>query len=404
MLKKLRLKFILINMGIVACMLLIIFATVYHFTRLDLENQSTAALDSLSKSMQQPGREPGRDVRLPYFTVKISINGNVVAGGYSYYDLTDEAFIQELIAHVYKAKSNTGAIKAYNLRYKTVSSVGVQTIFFVDISSHQAALTTLIQVCMLIGVVSLAAFFGISLLLARWAVKPVEKAWLQQQQFISDASHELKTPLTVIMSNAELLQSPDCDDTSRAQFTDNIVTVSHRMRHLVEGLLELARADNGYAQSTFEKLDYSALVSDALLPFEPVMFERGQMLQSDIGQQIFLMGSAQHLGQVVEILLDNGAKYGASGIVEVKLCRQGRDSCLLTVSTPGNPIPQEDLQRIFERFYRADRARTGGGSFGLGLSIAKSHVEKHGGKIWAKSNETGNCFYVQLPCYAYVSQ
>lgn len=404
MLKKLRLKFILINMGIVACMLLIIFATVYHFTRLDLENQSTAALDSLSKSMQQPGREPGRDVRLPYFTVKISINGNVVAGGYSYYDLTDEAFIQELIAHVYKAKSNTGAIKAYNLRYKMVSSVGVQTIFFVDISSHQAALTTLIQVCMLIGVVSLAAFFGISLLLARWAVKPVEKAWRQQQQFISDASHELKTPLTVIMSNAELLQSPDCDDTSRAKFTDNILTVSHRMRHLVEGLLELARADNGYTQSTFERLDYSALVSDALLPFEPVMFERGQMLQSDIEQQIFLMGNAQHLGQVIEILLDNGAKYGAPGIVEVKLCRQGKDACLLTVSTPGNPIPQEDLQRIFERFYRADRARTGGGSFGLGLSIAKSHVEKHGGKIWTKSNETGNCFYVQLPCHAYVSQ
>lgn len=398
MLKKLRLKFVLINMGIVAAMLLVIFSTVYHFTKADLENQSLSVLQNLTQSAQQPGglHEPGRNVQLPYFIIQINIHGDVIASGHTYYDLTDAAFLQELIQYVYTAQSPTGMIDAYALRYSRVSSVGSQKLIFVDVSSQDAALTTLVQVCVLIGLISLVAFLGISLLLARWAVKPVEKAWQQQRQFISDASHELKTPLTVIMSNAELLQSDQYDNQDRQQFAESILSMSYRMRHLVEGLLELARGDNGQTTKAFTQLDYSRLVEDALLPFEPVLFERNLTLEASIEPQIMLTGSPGHLQQVVDILLDNAAKYGTPGIVEVTLQRQGR-TCLLRVSNPGQPIPKEDLTRIFERFYRVDKARTGG-SFGLGLSIAQSIVDAHKGKIWAQSNETGNCFFVQLPC------
>lgn len=400
MLKKLRLKFILINMGIVAAMLIVIFATVYHFTRSDLENQSVSMLQSLSQSVQQFGgvREPGQDIQLPYFIIQINIHGEMMVSGYAYYDLTDEAFLQELIQFVYTSPTSTGIIEAYDLRYGRVSSLGSQSLIFVDISSQRAVLASLVQVSILIGLVSLVAFLGISILLARWAVRPVEKAWQQQRQFVSDASHELKTPLTVIMSNAELLQSSECDDENRTQFSGSILTMSYRMRSLVEGLLELARADNGQTKNAFEKLDYSALVEDSLLPFEPVLYERGLTLESCIQPGICLTGSAQHLHQVVDILLDNAGKYASPGIVVVTLQRQGRASCLLTVSNPGEPIPQEDLEKIFERFYRRDQARTGTGSFGLGLSIAQSLVQAHQGKIWAQSNATGNCFFVQLPC------
>lgn len=398
MLKKLRLKFVLINMGIVAAMLLVIFATVYHFTKTDLDDQSISLLESLSQSVQQPGglRPQPQDVQLPYFVIQVSIHGDIAVSGHSYYDLTDKAFVQELIQYVYTSEKATGIIDTYDLRYSWVSSMAVQKLIFVDISSQRGALQSLIQGCVLIGIISLVAFLGISILLARWAVKPVEKAWQQQKQFVSDASHELKTPLTVIMSNAELLQSEQCDGENRTQFSQSILTMSYRMRDLVEGLLELARADRGQTKNSFEKLEYSELIEDALLPFEPVLFERGLTLNSCIEPGIALTGSRGHLQQVVDILLDNAGKYASPGIVAVTLRRQGR-KCLLTVSNPGTPIPKEELERIFERFYRTDSARTHSGSFGLGLSIARSIVDAHQGKIWAQSNETGNCFFVQLP-------
>lgn len=400
MLKKLRLKFILINMGIAAAMLVIIFSLVFHFTKSDLDNQSSATLQSLCRSVQQPGGlvRPGEDVQLPYFVLQISLHGDVVASGNTYLDLTDEGLVHELIQTVYTADASTGYIHRYDLLYGRVGDMGFQRIVFVDVSSQKAALASLVQVSILIGVASMVAFLGISILLAGWAIRPVEKAWQQQRQFVSDASHELKTPLTVIMSNAELLQGPDCTEENRQQFTTSILTMSHHMRALVEGLLELARADNGRVRSSFEKLELSTVVTDAVMQFEPVFYERGLLLESSIQPLIRCAGSRQHLYQVADILLDNAAKYSAPGIVSIQLQRQGRSRCLLTVSNPGEPIPQEDLKRIFERFYRADEARSRTGSFGLGLSIAQSIVQEHGGKIWAESNPTGNRFCVLLQC------
>lgn len=397
MLKKLRLKFILTNMCIVMAMLLVIFATVFHFTKTDLDRQGNAMLQSLAQSVRQPtSRNPGRDIQLPYFILEIYLNGDIRASGYTYFDLTDEALLQDLITQVFTAGKTEGKLPKYQLLFKNVSSLGVSKLIFLDVSSHKATLATLVESCALIGLCSMVVFLVISILLARWAIKPVEKAWEQQRQFVSDASHELKTPLTVILSNAELLQNPDCEPEHKAQFVQSIVTMSQRMRTLVESLLDLARGDNGNVRQNFEELDFSQLTEDALLPFEPMLFEKGLLLESNIEKHIAIRGSSAHLQQLIGILLDNAGKYACPGIVSVKLMKQGRNHCLLTVSNPGAPIPKEALQRIFDRFYRADTARTGG-SFGLGLSIAKSIAENHDGKIWAQSNQTGNCFFIQLP-------
>ena len=149
------------------------------------------------------------------------------------------------------------------------------------------------------------------------------------------------------------------------------------MRSLVEGMLELARADNGQIQAHFENIDLSKAITDSILPFEPVFFESGMRLESVIEPGVQMHGSLQHIHQLTDILLDNAQKYSALGIVEVKLFRSGKSQCLLSVSNPGNPIPQEELESIFDRFYRGDAARTEGGSFGLGLPIAKSIAENH---------------------------
>lgn len=395
MLKKLRQKFVLVNMIIVTCMLLVIFGLVFQYTKAELDSEGDATLQSLIQGTQRPDSHGGK---LPYFILQISIHGNVSVSGSSYYDLEDKAFIQELIQYVYTAGDSEGYIAKYDLRYAAIAGMFSQTVIFVDVSGHAAALNSLVQSCILVGVVALAAFFVISVLLARWAVRPVEKAWQQQKQFVSDASHELKTPLTVIMSNAELLQSPEFEPENKKQFAESILVMTRQMRNLVEGMLELVRADNGQVKKSFETLDLSKEVCDTLLPFEPLFFEKGLLLESDIRPEIFVRGSQSHLRQVLEILLDNAAKYSAKGIVTVQLQLQGKSHCLLTVSNPGTPIAREDLQKIFERFYRADEARSRTGSFGLGLPIARSIVQEHGGKIWAESNETGNRFCVLLPC------
>ena len=381
-------------MAIVTCMLLVIFGLTIQHTKSELDRECEGALQALIHGTQLSGE----GVRLPYFVIQINIHGNVSVTGNSYLDLTDEDLLQDLIQEVYTENKTAGYLDEYELRYAVVSGMFSQKLVFVDISGQRAALDTLIRVCCIIGVAALVAFLVISILLARWAVKPVEKAWQQQKQFISDASHELKTPLTVIMSNAELLQSPEYDEDNKKQFAGSILTMTQQMRNLVEGMLELARTEKGQVKNAFDKVEFSRKVSDALLPFEPVFFEKGLILQSWIQPDITLQGSWEHLHQVLGILLDNAAKYSAKGIVHVKLQRQGRGHCLLMVSNPGQPIEQNDLERIFERFYRADAARSRTGSFGLGLSIARAIVMEHKGKIWAQSNDTGNCFFVQLPC------
>ena len=397
MLKKLKLKFVAITMIIVTAMLLVIFGLVYHSTRAQMDAESTRTMQILTQSVLQG--EKRKDVRLPYFTLEMTPLGTVRATGNTYYDLSDESFVLELLERIAAKREMTGQLREYNLLYSKVKTgTGLYVYVFVDTTSQQMALRSLVHSSLLIGLGSLLVFLLISFLLAQWAVKPVDKAWQQQRQFVSDASHELKTPLTVIMSDAELLLDPEFDEEKRAEFSKSILTMSHQMRHLVEGLLELSRADNGQIQKSFDRINFSDLITEATLPFEALLYENDLHLHSRITPGIQLNGNREYLVRLVGILLDNACKYSAPGIVDVTLHRQGRNHCLLTVSNPGEPIPREDLEKIFGRFYRADQARQRTGSFGLGLSIADSIVREHGGKIWAESNDTGNCFFVQLPC------
>ena len=222
----------------------------------------------------------------------------------------------------------------------------------------------------------------------------MDQAWRRQQQFVADASHELKTPLTVILANAELLADPGC--TGGERLAGNILTVARQMRSLVERLLELARMDAGKGEAQ-EPVDLSQLVGDALLPFEPVFFEAGLTLESRVEEGIWVRGSGVQLAQAADILLDNARKYAAPGsAVSLRLERTGR-WCLLRVATAGEPLTRQERQDVFKRFYRADPARAREGGCGLGLSIARSIAAAHRGRIWAESGPAGNVFLIRLP-------
>ena len=399
MIRKLRLKFICVNMLIVTLMLIAIFGMVYHLTRQGLETQSEAMLQSVASDAFHPNRpgSPPQEVHLPLFVLELDGNGGLTASGGGYYDLTDQEFLKTLADAATDADAPAGVLREYGLRYcRNVTPRG-ERIAFTDMSSERATLKNLTETCAAIGMLCFAAFLLISWLLARWAVKPVETAWQQQRQFVADASHELKTPLTVIMTNAELLNSPDFDETHRSQFAAHILTMSRQMRQLIEEMLDLARTDSGQSTLIFSQVDLSRLISDAVLPFEPVFFEAGHTLTADIQENITVRGSQQHLRQTVDILLDNARKYAApSGEISVTLTRCG-GRCRLAVSNPGPEISKADLQNIFKRFYRADEAHTQRGSYGLGLSIARNIILRHRGRIWAESKNGRNTFFVELP-------
>ena len=384
MIRKLRLKFICVNMLIVTVMLTGIFTMVYHFTRYGMETRSIAMLQAVASEPFQHNR-PGDlldGVQLPFFILDLDAAGNIMETD-GYFDLSDLDYLQTLVSAADNAGGRDGVLSAYGLRFcRSITHRG-ERIAFADMSSERATLSNLIKTCILIGAACFAAFLLISWLLARWAVKPVETAWKQQRQFVADASHELKTPLTVIMTNAELLNSPDFDQAHRSQFAAHILTMSRQMRALVEQMLELARADSGQGKADLRPVDLSTLAADALLPFDPVFFEQGLMLSSQLAEGINVNGDAGRLKEVLDILLDNARKYTEPpGTVNVRLERWGHHRCRLTVSNPGPPLSAAEQKDIFKRFYRTDPARSRDGSFGLGLSIAQRITEEHHGRIW----------------------
>lgn len=403
MLKQLRRKFVVVIMAIITITLCLVFGLVYHFTQEGLERDSVTMMRSIAATPFHLGRPDDRSeqVRLPYFMLQIGPEGEIIAAGGGYYDLSDQEFLRELIRACAEDGHQIGLIEEYSLRFCRVDTFNGWRLIFADVTSERATLQNLLETCAVVGVLCFAAFLGVSVLLAAWMVRPVDKAWEQQRQFVADASHELKTPLAVITTNAELLQSPDWSREDQAKFSGSILTMSRQMRVLVERLLELARADSGQKGAASETVNLSALAETALLPFEPLFFEQGLALEGEIEPGAAVLGNAEQLRQVADILLDNARKYsGAGGPVTVALKRVGKRHCRLSVSSPGEALSKSERKDIFKRFYRVDKARSRDGGFGLGLSIAQSIVEQHHGRIWAESGDGRNTFYVELPLAA----
>lgn len=399
MIRKLQVKFVVINMAMVTVMLCVIFGLVYHFTSSNLETESISMMKSIAADPFQLGRPDGgdADLRLPYFTLQLGLKGELISTGGGYYDLSDQEFLRDLIEASIRSRKETGVLEEHNLRYCRVGTHMGTVLVFSDMSSENNTLNNLVRISLIIGAFSFCAFLCISVFLSRWAVRPVAAAWQQQKQFVADASHELKTPLTVVMTNAELLQSDDYTQEDRQSFARSIYTMSQQMRSLIESMLELARSDAGRQAETMRPVELSRLVADCAISFEGIFVEKGLSLDSFVEPGITVRGSAQELQQVVDILLDNAQKYSSpNGVTRVRLSSSGQGRCRLSVSDPGAEIPPEELKKIFQRFYRMDAARGRDGSFGLGLSIAESIVTRHKGKIWAESRDGINTFHVEL--------
>jgi len=263
LLKKLRIKFILFTMCLVTVMLCVIFGTVYGFTAQKLKAGSLSRMHSLAGPPNFPAENRPK-VREAYLILQQSPQGAWLVRGSQGFDSVDEEFLQTLLLETSESGDRDGVLKEYDLRFLKLDGPTAQYVFL-DISSERTMLAQLVSTCCVIGAVSLVAFFGISLLLANLALRPVEQAWNAQSQFVADASHELKTPLAIIMTNAELLEDGSYSPQERRQFEKNILSMARQMRHLVEGMLELTRLD--HVAPDMSTLERRCLRENSLLTF-----------------------------------------------------------------------------------------------------------------------------------------
>ena len=334
------------------------------------------------------------------------------------YDLTlsdaDTARLQSLLQRI--ADSDTGSERkepperpeeneslthAFSSYYYLQGRQAGKRVFLVT-SLDKLNASLLLFALQLGGIFLLAGFliFGLSFFLARMSLRPVEHAFSEQQRFVQDASHELKTPLTVILANLSILKSrPASSIQEEMLWIQNTETEARRMQELTERLLFLAKADSKRLSPKIERLSLSQLTEAAALPFTALAFERGLTLDTKLEAELFVKGDSQALTQLLAILIDNALKYASSGsTVTVRLARQKKQA-LLSVHNEGEVIPQDALPHLFDRFYRVDKSRARAqGGYGLGLSIAKTIASAHGGNIRAESSaEHGTSFTITLP-------
>ena len=401
MIRKLRWQFVGVCMALVLTVLAAVFAAAYHAVRQNIEDLSRQVLTQVIRE-DGSGSAPGVSVEiggdrllLPYFTVNIWGGTAYITGG-TYANLEDTDALRDILSQCLEQNQTEGTVEDYHLRYLVEDNGLYRKLAFVDMSMEQATLARVIRSYLVIALAALLVLLGIAAAASRWVTWPVERAWRQQRQFLSDASHELKTPLTVILSNAELLEGAALPE-KPARWSGNIRCEAEQMRTLVEQMLTLARADNGVRPAAMEPVNFSDVATECVLSFEPVAFEAGKPLEDHVAEDVTVTGDRDRLRHLISILLDNAVKYGApGGTITLTLERTERQA-RLTVANPGDPIPPEHLPHLFERFYRADSSRGEQSGFGLGLSIADTIAREHKGSLRAESDAVSTRFIFTLP-------
>lgn len=250
---------------------------------------------------------------------------------------------------------------------------------------------------LLLGV---GCYLVISWMLARIALAPVEESWSKQRQFVADASHELKTPLSVIMANTEIIASHQEETVaSQMKWIENTRAESKRMADLVADLLFLAKHDDGH-QAQMESVDMSDCIETSALGYDAVFYENGKDFRYDICSGVKVYGNAGQLKQLVTILLDNANKYSVDkGNILLTFTSNGKKA-VLSVANDSDELTDENLAHLFDRFYTVDKSRnTDKGGNGLGLSIAKTICQSHGGDLSVEYSNGRTTFTAELSVY-----
>ena len=400
MFKKLKIKFVLINMGLLTAVFIGIFGTIYLSTAYSIEKEMRMQL--WSNIMVAPQQKPIPKNNRMDMTIKIDLdNTNEVVAVSSKLN-TDDLDINDIVTKVINGSEDINIIKinGESFAYLKQDIGNGKRIVLMSKSFQQDMLWSLLRIFIGVGSLSLVVLFFISIYFTNKAINPLEETFKKQKQFIADASHELRTPLTIIKTNVSLLRENELETIqSQKKWINYIDSQASRMSTLINEMLSLANLDANRKKEERININLSKMLSDTLLVFEVVIFEKGLILEEDIVNDIFINGEKDQIKKLISILMDNAIKYtNDNGKILVSL-KAERNKAKLIIKNTGEGIKKEHLEKIFERFYRVDDSRDRGtGGYGLGLSIAKAIVDDHKGKIHAESiinNETS--FIVELP-------
>ncbi|MDO4302739.1 MAG: ATP-binding protein [Bacillota bacterium] len=307
-------------------------------------------------------------------------------------DMTEDT-LSAMAEKVLKRSKETGSQSGY--LFLLHQSDDITRIYFLDYTPEKDMSMRLFRICLWVGLAGIFVILIPVIFLSRWVTRPVQLAFDKQKQFIADASHELKTPLTIITANAEVLEGTVPGNKWLAHILDQTA----RMKTLINSLLELAKLDDCSKSNNYLSFNLSKLVQNTALSFESLAYEYDKGFFMEIEDNISFLGNEANIRQLITILLDNAFKYSdKKDTVLIRLSSHG-DKKELLVHNTGKGISKDDQKHIFERFYRVDTSRsrkTGG--YGLGLSIAQSIVKAHKGHISVKSDgQTYTTFTVIFP-------
>jgi signal transduction histidine kinase len=343
-------------------------------------------------------RNPGVDPNSPmfrlstFYTVAVSKSGEILEIQNTPQAVYSDGELEQMALKIIRSEAVTGTEN--NLVFYATDKGGYTLVSFMDNTVFNQRAVTLFRYTLIFGGVALVLFFFLSVFLARKIVNPLEASYRKQKQFISDAGHELKTPISVVSANAELLSREIGDN----RWLQNIQYENQRMGLLVSQLLELARTEDTVCPT--ERIDLSRLVAGEALPFESVAFEKGLVLHTNIAEEIAVMGNSHQLKQLTSILLDNAIRHSQGGTDVSLTLRKEHGYATLCVVNPGAEIPAYQRQQIFERFYRLDSVRNSDDNhYGLGLSIAKAIVTAHQGHIEVLCHKGLVEFRIQIPVF-----
>jgi signal transduction histidine kinase len=405
MFRSLRLKLTLINVLVMALLLLLFVVGTFVIMREQLFNQSQQLMQIMaseagSGSVSDP-RAHSKHLA-EYFYLKTDAYGKIIESS-SDLPLVIEQ-LAPLVDETLHRPNSKGEVdfqdETYTyLRVPLKQSPGF-VISFVDLHQDREILGKLLSSLTIGGLICLVlAYYG-SRFMADRAMAPIKKSWQRQQDFVADASHELRTPLTVVQVNLELVKgNPEEIVSSQSKWLDHSLLETKRMSKLVDDLLFLARADSQQQILEIKQFSLDIVLRDVLESFRPLAETGGISLESSLDSEIRYWGDAFRIKQLLVILLDNALKYTPSG-GQVNLNLQNRDTFAeIAVSDNGEGIPAEHLAKIFERFYRVDKARSRQKEgTGLGLAIADWIIRSHHGQVKVFSSPgKGTTFVISLP-------
>ena len=291
----------------------------------------------------------------------------------------NDEFIASLVSTALSKNSDFGKAQGHYF-YKVENE---NRFLFMDNNAAFANDNRTVIVAVSVGFAAWLIFLILSVILTEKMTKPINEAFVKQRQFLSDAGHELKTPVSVVLANADVLKQ----EIGENKWLGYIATEARRMESLVGDIMDLAKLEDEETKELNKKeFDLSSAVTSAALPFESLSFEKGMTMEFDIQENIRFTGDEEKISELVVIFLSNAIKYGEEkGVIKVSLKKIHKKIHLSFYNT-GVGVEEDEKEKIFDRFYRVDKARSReNGSYGLGLSIAKAIVEEHGGNISVES-------------------